>query len=272
MKFAAVLLALTLLSGPALATPAKITIQTRPDQVGDRYSYTVEHLNRDAAGQETAERQNFSVEVLEIRTNGLKIITTRQGGALTPNEPGGVDAMWDRAWFDIPVEAVTSRQGTPIQVLNADKAEPLITAKLRKWLAMPDNAVFNSVQMRFETESPVLVAARWAAPDLARIALLQHRGAVALGSETEPASDVGGGVRLTRTTTFSDYDPATCQVRVVHQLDYVNVDSGRHKIVRTESLLSTKDGWTIRFEGLETLPDGSTKTARIARVGPPPGC
>lgn len=259
---------LALAAGPAMSAPSQVTIQTRPDQVGDRYAYTVERTNRPAGGAETHEFQGFKVEILEVRASGLRVAVTREAGPPTANPPDGVDPLWDQAWFGIRIDADTTDQGAPYQVNNTDEAEPIITAKIRKVLSMPDNAVFNSVAMRFE-DRPEVIAVRWAMPDLGRIGVNQHRGVMPLKLAVEPRQKMGRSILL-RSVEARDFDAARCEVTIIHTLDF-EID-GRHQRVRTESRLSTRDGWTIAFVGVETSPDGAVKTTKIDRVGPRPGC
>lgn len=225
-SFAAVTLALALAAGPTPSAPAQIIIQTRPDQVGDRYSYTSKTSGHDSDGRELHDLDAFTIEVLEVKADGLRLATIRPGGSTTPDGPGVIpDALYEGA----------------------------------------------APSARLETERPAITAAHWTDWDLTRIGVLQYRGPFRLGIKIDPPVDFADGLMLQRTTEIRDYDAATCQVRVIHLQDFYNT-AGNHHTFRSEEVISTRDGWTIRYEFVETNVGGSTGTLTILRDGPAPGC
>lgn len=262
--------------------PGEVVVQQRPDRKGDAYAYSVEvrtQATEDGKPADRVERQRFQVEVEEASPEALRVRFVRSLSG-EPAPGGGVDALWDHAWLDIPLVYKTTRQGTPTEIVNIGPVEAAYTENMRRLLGAPKNAFLASVKARFADASPFQLAGGSSGLLLANVAFLQHRGPEKLGRVTDPPKTAASGATVIRTVEISEHDPANCRIRVTHDTSYVGAGgptSQRQRLLST-AVVSTWDGWVIDYrqerilEGPVAGEGKITTTTRIVREGKAPVC
>ena len=252
-------------------------VQTRPDQVGDHYSYLADihsRTVRSGAVKEVEEYEWFDVEIIGVAPKSLTVRFTQTRFDETPAAPDEPSQMLAAAWNGVPIEFETDRSGLPSRILNEDQAKSKVVANftaqspkaqsiapsLKQWLDhLP------------ESEFSEMVGGK-----LTMLGAMQLRGALPMGHQDligESHKDADGtDVQVKKTADISLAQGAPCRVWVqrttwTERPGGVTVPSSN---LKTEATLSEEDGWVIDLTEVAktTLPVAeqvlSTKISRQA--------
>jgi hypothetical protein len=261
---------------PALRGMTMMTvIQTRPQHVGDRYSYVAEtqaHTSRDGVVHDSQSRQRFTLEVVSVDSSGMTVRFTQTSVEQTP--PGGdaPSALLLQAWDGVPVDFRTSASGEPTAIVGAAEAKtrleanfaglspkaPAMGPDLKQWLdAMPDSDLINLIGDKLST-----------------LAAMQWRGVVKIGhqdlpGETHKDAD-GTDVLLKRSVDFAPSTEVACSV-LVRRSTWTERPGSTGAIssrLDTDATVAEADGWVINLTEVTktVLPTvQQTKTVKITR-------
>ncbi len=199
-------------NGPVLSQPLPRSggvyvvtiIQTRPDRVGDRYSYVAEThttTTQKGAAQERGDRQAFDLEIEKVTPDARTVRYVQTSADLVgPTEAR--TAAYLKAWNGVPVEFETAPNGYPLRVVNEAEIKAAVLRNVARELP-DDRQIGAMVERSLNQVSPEEFADNLVGDKLAMLAVMQFRGPRKIGPSTLPTEthqDADGGAVLVKAT------------------------------------------------------------------------
>ena len=248
-------------------------LQTRPDQVGDVYSYvadTREHTEHDGKAQDGGDRQTFKIEVLKVRPDGLTLRYTQLVGEdLGPEGQAKPDPTLV-AFDGVPIDFETSPNGYPTRMTDEAGVKAAISAAFAR--GNPDQAA--KFKGYVDSIPSNVFMERAVGDKLIMIAAMQLRGPVQFGhqqlpDERAPPDADGVPVTVHKTTDVLPAEGA-CRVKIVRKTwsERPTTVKDRFSSLETEAVLAEGDGWVLTLTEVSKIvvPGGQqTKTTTIKR-------
>jgi len=274
LRAALLALAVAALAQPAgaqgvLDTHGRQTVQvrTRPDAVGDRYSYRSETKfvqKDDYGGQTQSNALTFDLEVLGREADGLRLRYTLREASLT--DSGG--ASMEKAMAAAVGGTLDFRLGADGRIV-AVETWPAYKARLlaRVDAALPaDDPIRKIVHERVD-ESPLDAAREMVLGDVALMAVVELQGALPLG-----LTNLADPEASKATLAVSVRRPG-CTVALERETSRGATGAGSALVTKAE--LSIADGRVLTLEERKVVrgPGGSQEeTVTIRRLSPAPAC
>ncbi len=266
---------------PPVAGPV-VKMQSRPQKVGDRYSFTVLTDNADTVAGLTShhgDRQAFTLEILGGTPTGMVVAYTQAVGDASPESSAGWKASL-HAWNGVRVVYETDANGAPLHIRNLPEVETAYLAALAKEPGI-DAAAVEGVKQGFAKATDLQLARNDIGNELTALAAMQLRQGFPPGfHELRPDEGVrkdGSKLEVRHSIDLKDVDAAACQatVRRVTWTDNKAVTDEMHTTLDASARVSTADGWVIDMTETDTSAKGDfnrVKTVKVHRDAAAPGC
>jgi hypothetical protein len=269
-------------AAPQPAAPVMVRMQARPQQVGDRYSFTaVTDQQSTQAGKTTGhgDTQAFNLEILGITPTGMVVAYTQTSGEITP----GASDAWRaslRAWNGVRVVYETDLAGRPMHIRNLPEAEAAYLDAFGKQPGVTD-AMVQQVKAGFAKATDTQLAQRDIGNQLNALSAMQVRQPLPAGAhDLRPDEGVrkdGSKLEVRHSIDLRDMDTSACQATLqrVTWTDNAAMTDELHSKLDATARVSTADGWVVDMTEVDTLSKGdatSVKTVKFHRDAGPVVC
>ncbi|MBC6981514.1 hypothetical protein [Caulobacter sp. 17J80-11] len=244
-----------------------LTVQSRPDQAGDRYRYACETEVRERSPKGAAARRGrheILVEIVEVQPKGLLIARTLVAISGAEGGLGDGPNPYERAWVGVRAVFETDGRGFPLRVSNWSEARAQMLVNLRREAPgpSPDRAEVEAFMEQVSADAAIdLVGA-----DLIALGGARSSGPVPAGREERPAERFqrpdGRRVKVTHTLENEAVGPGRVRCDRISRSD-----DGR-QLIQTTTILCTETGWAIELESeqSETIAEAGYEHVQITRI------
>lgn len=248
----------------------RLTVQTRPDRPGDSYAFFWEReIRRSGGGQEkvTSTWEEFRVEIVEVRPDGLRIVRTRIASGAGSAPPGGL--AYSHAWIGVPVVFDTTPSATPDRIVNWPEVKAAVLANFKA--RAPDaTQTYEDARAYLNGAPPEFYIRDAIGVELIALGGVQPRGSVLLGPR-EWSDKVRGG-QVLQSLDVSPQDPD--RVRIEKTTRFTpRRPNDTSRSMKTVATVTVEDGWVLELEtvSVDTVPGigRETDTVKARRVSGP---
>lgn len=266
MRAALLALAVAAFAGAAGAQEV-VQVRTRPDAVGDRYSYRSETRfvqKDDQGGQTQMNALVFDLEVLGAQTDGLRLRYTLREGTLTDSGGASMAAAMSAA-VGGSLDFRVGRDGRVVAVENWPQYRARLLQRVAVALA-PDDPIRAVVFERMDGV-PVEAAEEMVLGDVVIMALMEPRGGLPVGMTDLPDPDA------TKATLLVKVAKPGCVVALERRTNRNAMGVVRAVVSKAE--LAVGDGRVLSLEErrvTRTSGGSQEETVTIRRLSPTPSC
>lgn len=250
-----------------------LAFQTRPERVGDHYSYVADiqsHTTRDGAVRDVDLRESFTLDIVSIDKAGMVVRYTQTDAEQQPDGGDQASALLLKAWNGVPVDFQTTSNGYPGRLVDEAAVKGRLEANfaglspkavamgpsLDHWLdGLSDAAFMNMVGERLTT-----------------IAAMQWRGLVKAGrqelpSETHQDAD-GGQVTVKKTVELSVAPGPPCRILAKRSTwtERPGAANAVSSSLETEATVAESDGWVIALTETQKNVTPSAQQVRTIKI------
>ncbi|NEX92424.1 hypothetical protein [Caulobacter sp. 17J65-9] len=247
--------------------PELLTVQSRPDRVGDRYRYDwVTEVREQSPKGASARRHHYETlfEIVDVQPKELLIARTLVAIRADDADLGGGPNPYERAWIGVRAIFGADRRGFPRRVFNWSEARAQVLANLRREAPgpSPDRAEIEA----FMEQVPADAAVDLIGADLIALGGVRASGPVLAGREERPPERFqradGQWVKVVHTLENEAVGPD--RVRS----ERISRSSDGRQLIRTTSLHCTETGWAIELESehAETIVEAGYEHVQITRA------